>query len=62
VATTNDHKTGGSDEYRFLKKTSLRKGIATVDLKDIPSPFYKIILEGKNNTANRWIVESPKEK
>jgi predicted AlkP superfamily pyrophosphatase or phosphodiesterase len=62
AATTNDHKTGGNDEYRLLKKTSLRKGKATVDLKDIQSPFYKIILEGKNNTVNRWIVEPQKEK
>jgi len=60
-ATANDRKTGGSDEYTLLKKASLKSKQATVDLKNSPSSFYKIVLEGKNNSVNCWIT-GPKEK
>lgn len=57
VATANQIKTGAVDEYRLLKKVSLKSKQASVDLKDIPSRFYKVVLEGKNNSVNRWILE-----
>lgn len=60
-ATANNRKTGGNDEYTLLKKASLKSKQTTVDLKDFPSGFYKIVLEGKNNSVNCWIT-GPKEK
>ena len=61
ATSTNNRKTGGKDEYRLLKKATLKSQQATFDLKDYPSSFYKIVLEGKNNIVNCWIPE-PKEK
>ena len=61
VATANNCKTGGKDEYQLLKKASLKSKQAIVDLKNFPSSFYKIVLEGKNNSVNCWIT-GPKEK
>ncbi len=61
ATSTNNRKTGGNDEYRLLKKVSVRSNQATVDLKSLSSSFYKIVLEGKNNIVNCWIP-GPKEK
>ena len=61
VSSTNNRKTGGKDEYRLLKQVSLKSKQATVDLKDYPSSFHKIVLEGNNNIVNFWIP-GPKEK
>ena len=61
VASTNNRKTGGKDDYKLLKQVSLGSKQATVDLKDYSSSFYKIVLEGKNNVVNCWIP-GPKEK
>lgn len=62
VSRTNNFKTGGMDEYRLLKEVSLKSQQAIIDLKGFPSTFYKIVLEGENNTVNYWIVTETEEK
>jgi len=61
ATSTNNRKSGGKDEYTLLKQASLKSKQASVDLKNYPSSFYKIVLEGKNNIVNCWIP-GPKEK
>jgi len=61
VSATNNRKTGGKDEYRLLDDTSVKSQQVVINLKDYPSPFYKIVLEGKDNIVNCWIP-APKEK
>ena len=56
MATTNKFKTGGKDEYQLLKEVPARSQQTTIDLKNLPSAFYKIYLEGENNSVNRWII------
>jgi hypothetical protein len=58
VATTNNFKTGGKDEYRLIKQVPVKDEKVSIDLKDMPSSFYKFFLEGDNNNVNRWIVQS----
>jgi predicted AlkP superfamily pyrophosphatase or phosphodiesterase len=60
MATTNNFKTGGKDEYQFLKEVPSGSQQAVIDLKNFPSSFYKIVLEGENNSINRWIVKDAK--
>jgi len=60
AAPANNRKTGGRDEYTLLKEASLKSKQASVDLREFPSVFYKIVLEGKNNLVNCWII-GPKE-
>jgi predicted AlkP superfamily pyrophosphatase or phosphodiesterase len=60
VATSNNYKTGGKDEYHLLKEVPLVSQQAVVDLKKFPSSFYKIVVEGKNNFVNRWIIAETK--
>ncbi len=58
VATTNNFKTGGKDEYRLMATVAASQGYALIDVKNLPSEFYKVVIEGKNNTLNRWWVSS----
>jgi hypothetical protein len=60
VATSNNYKTGGKDEYHLLKEVPLVSQQAVVDLKKFPSSFYKIVIEGKNNSISRWVMTETK--
>lgn len=57
VANSNNVKTGGTDQYRLLKKQKLKKEQAGIPLAELPDGFYKIVLEGKNNQVNRWLTK-----
>lgn len=58
VSTTNNYKiTGKSDKYQLAGVVPVKDGKFTIDLDpNTSSDFYKIVLAGKYNTVNRWIV------
>ncbi len=56
ASTTNNYKTGNPDSYSLLKQVPLKSEKAVIDLKKYSSSFYKIVLEGKWNSVNRWVV------
>jgi hypothetical protein len=56
VSGSNEFKTGGKDEYKLVKKVPVSKQNASINLKDLPSDFYKIVLEAPYNTINRWVI------
>jgi hypothetical protein len=56
VATTNHFNTGGKDEYKLMKQVRVKKGKASISVKEMPSKFYKIVIETPYNFLNRWIV------
>jgi hypothetical protein len=60
VATTNNFKSGGKDEYHLIKQVPVKDEKTSIDLKGMPSSFYKFFLEGANNNVNRWLIQ-PKE-
>jgi len=55
LATTNAFKNGGKDDYHLLAEIDVNQQHYFADLKDYPSPFYKLILEAPNNMLNKWI-------
>lgn len=57
ITTTNTTKTlNQPDPYTLIGEVPVKDGKFTIDLKKLPaSDFYKIVLEGKYNTLNRWI-------
>lgn len=57
LSTTNHFKEGGEDEYKLITTVPLSKQSASVDVKDKPSGFYKIVIETPNNYLNRWIIK-----
>lgn len=62
VAATNNFKEGGKDdEYKLLAEVPIEQEHALVSVKDLPSAFYKVVIEGKNNTVNSWVVTEVKK-
>jgi hypothetical protein len=58
LATTNNFKTGGRDNYTLLTSVPVASGAARIDVKQIPSDFYKIVIEMPHNFLNRWVIKS----
>ena len=57
IATTNNFKEGGKDDYKLIKEVPVADGKAIIDIKNIPSGFYKIVMEFPYNFLNRWIIK-----
>ncbi|MGK6349938.1 alkaline phosphatase family protein [Parapedobacter sp. DT-150] len=60
LSTTNNHKTGGKDEYISLGEVALADGNATLDISQYPSDFYKVVLESDLHTSSRWMDKAEK--
>jgi len=54
ISATNNYKNGEADNYRLMKEVPVKQGHATIDLTDLPSDFYKVVIEAKYNKVNRW--------
>ncbi|SFD09260.1 Type I phosphodiesterase / nucleotide pyrophosphatase [Chitinophaga sp. CF118] len=55
VTTTNDFKTGGTDEYKLLGEVPVKNEHALINVQQLPANMYKIVLETNENTINRWV-------
>jgi hypothetical protein len=60
VAVTNNYKTGTPDEYKLLAEVPVSTQHALVSVKDMPSVFYKVVIEAPGNTVNRWFIVGDK--
>jgi hypothetical protein len=56
VAAANNYKEGKPDEYKLLAEVPITKEHALVDVKNLTTGFYKVVIEGELNTVNRWVV------
>lgn len=61
LTTTNYFKTGGKDVYQLMKTVPLKNGQAVLQVNKLPADFYKVVLEGKNNTVNTWWINPVKQ-
>jgi hypothetical protein len=56
VASTNNFKDGKPDDYHLLAEVAVNAEHALVSVKNMPSDFYKIVIEAPYNTVNRWVI------
>lgn len=56
LATTNNFKEGGQDDYKLMKEVEVKDWQAEIDISNLKSSFYKIVIEMPHNTLNRWIL------
>jgi hypothetical protein len=56
VSTTNHFKKGEKDNYRLMAEVPVKDKHAVINVPGTASPFYKVVLESKNNTTNAWIT------
>jgi len=61
VAATNNFKEGKSDDYQLLAEVPVTNEHALLNVKNTPSKFYKVCIEGEFNTVNRWVVLEDKK-
>lgn len=58
LSITDLFRESGRDSYLFLGEVAAQEEKAEFDLSKIPSPFYKVVLEGENNNLSSWVVEA----
>ncbi|MBZ5855498.1 alkaline phosphatase family protein [Flavihumibacter profundi] len=56
IATTNNFREGKADNYQLLAEVNIKDGHALVPVKNMPSSFYKIVMEAPGNTVNKWVI------
>lgn len=56
LSTTNHFEKGGMDHYKLVGEVAVTDEKAEIDVSKRPTGFFKVVLEGKNNTANKWLV------
>lgn len=56
IATTNQFKEGGKDEYKLVATVPVTKQEAVVDVSKMSSNFYKVVIEMKGNMLNKWVM------
>ena len=56
MATANQFETSGKETYQFVGKAPISQQQFSIPVKDKPSSFYKIWLEGPSNSVNTWVV------
>ncbi|MBD1363783.1 alkaline phosphatase family protein [Mucilaginibacter sp. ZT4R22] len=61
VSNTNNFKEGKPDTYKLLAEVPAEQEHALISVKDMPSGFYKVVIEGKNNTVNAWVITDVKK-
>ena len=55
VSTTNQYANGIKDEYKHLAAVKAGESNFVFDCTQLPSPFYKFLLETPNNSINIWV-------
>ncbi len=56
LATSNNYKTGGKDQYQLMQTVSIQNGKTIINVKNKPSGFYKVVIETPTDFLNRWIL------
>jgi hypothetical protein len=57
LCTTNNYTKYGSDQYILLTEVPVKQKNTVIDITKYESSFYKILLEGKYNTVNKWFIK-----
>jgi hypothetical protein len=52
ISPTNRFREGGKDDYRMMSEVPVKNRHAVIDVSSMPSSFYKIALETKENITN----------
>src|SRR5690606_32807343 len=57
LAETNHFNVSGTrDVYRLVGEVPIIKGSYAIPLMKNKSKFFKIVIEGKHNMVNRWVI------
>lgn len=54
MSTKNEYANKSKEEYILIGEVPINQNRAVLDVSKYPSNFYKVALEGKYNTVNKW--------
>lgn len=57
ICTTNNFSKFGTDQYILLNEVPVKQKNTVIDITKYESSFYKILLEGKYNSVNKWFIK-----
>ena len=57
LSTTNNYSNGGQDDYILMDRVKTNKEGAVINIAKWPSDFYKIVIAGRNNAINTWVLK-----
>jgi len=57
LSTKNNFNENGQDQYFFLKEVPVTQKNTVIDISKFASNFYKVVLEGKYNSVNKWFIK-----
>lgn len=57
ISTTNNYSKYGTDQYILLTEVPVKQKNTVIDITQYESSFYKILLEGKYNSVNKWFIK-----
>ncbi len=60
IAASNNFKEGKDDHYELLAEVPVADQHVLVSVKNKPSSFYKVYIEGPGNGLNRWVIIADK--
>ena len=56
VSTTNNFKESKPDNYQLVEELPVNSEHFVIDVKKVKSSFYKVIIEGRYNSVNKWSI------
>lgn len=57
ISTSNNYSKYGTDQYILLTEVPVNQKKSVIDITQYESSFYKILLEGKYNSVNKWFIK-----
>ena len=57
LCTSNYYSKYGTDQYILLTEVPVKQKNTVIDIANYESSFYKILLEGKYNSVNKWFIK-----
>lgn len=56
LSTSNNFKKQGKEDYQLIKEVNVKDWQTQIDISQLKSDFYKIVIEMPYNTLNRWVI------
>ena len=61
VSPTNNFKDGKPDDYKLIAEVPVKTEHAIIDVSNMSSSFYKMVVEGNYNSVNKWWLKEDKK-
>ncbi len=61
ISGNNNFKHGKQDNYQLMGEVPVNNKNTVINVRNLKSSFYKVVVEGPYNSVNKWYVEEDKK-